>query len=81
MFSPLFSTFLNDLHDYFSNSNYSVCGVKIPIEELLDDLHTFLNLCILLYADDTVILSDDEQYFQNELDFYGYYCDILEINN
>ena len=54
----------------------------IVIDNQTDDMFTFLEIIILLYADDTVILSDDAMSFQKCLDYFNEYCQIwkLKIN-
>ena len=55
--SPLlFSLFLNDLEMYLINNQCD--GITIDYAD--DDIFVFLKLLILLYADDTVILAEDE---------------------
>jgi hypothetical protein len=49
----LFSMFLNDLEDYFKN--VAGCPLKIVKEKLEANLHTFIEIFVLLYADDTNI--------------------------
>ena len=71
----LFTIFLNDLENFLSESN--VKGV-----ELEDNIFNYLKI-FLLYADDTVILSESSSELQEALDFYASYCRIwkLKINN
>ena len=59
----LFSIFLNDLEASL-NSN-GVSGVNINVTP--DDIHIFLKLLLLLYADDTVMFSDDKDTLQYAL--------------
>jgi hypothetical protein len=40
----------------------------------------YLKLFILLYADDTVIFSDNENDFRNALNNFKNYCDLLKLN-
>ena len=67
---------MNDLENFLSESN--VKGV-----ELEDNVFNYLKIFVLLYADDTVILSESSSELQEALDFYASYCRIwkLEINN
>ena len=68
--SPLlFSLFLNDLQ-----TNMVAKGATGI--ELIDqsDLTIWLKLLILLYADDTVILSTDQTDFQKSLNIFNDYC-------
>ena len=65
----LFSLFLSDMQTYIE----SKCGLGI---ELTDDQNIiWLKLLVLLYADDTVILSDNEHDFQISLNAFHSYCD------
>ena len=71
--SPLlFSLFLNDINVFFVQNNYEN-GISIPNYEN-DTIRDFLKIFILLYADDTVILSDSEVGLQNALNIYAEYC-------
>ena len=49
----LFSIFLNDLEDYFEELNALPLGTIT--EKIQNTLHTFIQIFVLLYADDTVI--------------------------
>ena len=52
----LFSIFLNDLENYFCQLD----GVRLEIikEKLENELRIFYTIFVILYADDTVILSE-----------------------
>ena len=57
-FSPvLFSLFLNDLEDHLLADQVN----GIPAEYKTDDFVHFIKIFILLYADDTQILSDSAE--------------------
>ena len=74
--SPLlFSLFLNDMQSSL-NLNGSV-GVELndPL-----DLTLWLKLLILLYADDTILLSDCQNDFQNSLNTFHEYCNNWHLN-
>ena len=65
----LFSLFLNDMQTYIESKG----GLGI---ELTDDQNIlWLKLLVLLYVDDTVILSDNEHDFQISLNAFHSYCD------
>ena len=49
----LFSIFLNDLEDYFEELNDLPLGTIT--KKIQNTLHTFIQIFVLLYADDTVI--------------------------
>lgn len=71
----LFSIFLNDLENYL-RCNY-VSGVDIGVTT--DEIHIFLKLFILLYADDTVIFSDNKDQLQYALDIFDEYCKMWRL--
>lgn len=66
----LFSVFLNDLESYLRNKEIS--GITCDINN--DELRSYLQIFILLYADDTVIFSDNESDMQHALDAFEEYC-------
>ena len=74
----LFSIFLNDLESFLRDNNVN----GIIAESSYDEIINYLKLFILLYADDTVIFSDNEKDFQHALDVFEIYCDHwkLKIN-
>ena len=77
--SPLlFSLFLNDLNDYFTIHNIEDC-IDLPVPDHIQNMQTFLKLFILLYADDTVLLSESSQGLQNALNTYAQYCDTWKL--
>ena len=62
--SPLlFAIYLNDMEDFFRQYNG---GTSLKLIEKLDidsrngDFDTFLKLFVLMYADDTILLADNE---------------------
>ncbi len=68
--SPLlFSIFLNDLNDFLSIKSES-----IQLEYSLNNLDCYIKLFTLLYADDTILISESPKDLQNMLDaLYIYY--------
>ena len=67
--SPLlFSLFLNDLELHMISNSANGVELNFP-----DDT-TWLKLLLLLYADNTVILSNDPTDFQNSLDIFNQHC-------
>lgn len=73
--SPLlFSIFLNDLHQYFLQIDLTDC-VEIPNPNHVNMMHAYLKIFILLYADDTVVISETASSLQRELNIYAQYCD------
>ncbi len=65
----LFSIFLNDLQQHLETDNVRGIELKDHINETL-----WLKLLIMLYADDTIIVSDDPTDFQNCLNSFHNYC-------
>jgi len=77
--SPLlFSFYLNDLLNYLNSRGNN--GVKIEYQT--DELVTYFNIVVLLFADDTVLLSNSAVEFQKCLDDFNVYSNLwsLEIN-
>ena len=56
LFPLLFSVFLNDLEDYFKR--LAGCPLEIAKEILEANLHMFIEILVLLYANDIVIFSE-----------------------
>ena len=52
-YSFLFSIFLSDLEDYFEELN--ALPLSTITEKIQNTLHTFIQIFVLLYGDDTVI--------------------------
>ena len=59
VFPFLFSVFLNDLEDYFKTLD------GVPLEKLKErfynELHILFELFIILYADDTALMSETKE--------------------
>ena len=74
----LFALFLNDLKEYLKNS---MNGLGTIIEESVKcnmcmyDVDVFLQLFVLLYADDTVVFSENANNLQAGLSKMKLYCD------
>lgn len=73
----LFALFLNDLQSFLSN--HGAVGVELQNH---NNTNQWLKLMILLYADDTIIVSSDATDFQNSLNEFNRYCNIwhLKVN-
>ena len=71
--SPLhFSLYLNDLETFMQNKN--VHGLKILSEEIESELDMYINLFIILYADDTVLLSETKEDLQRQINVLSEFC-------
>ena len=70
----LFSLFLNGLQNslVFLGAN----GIDLQI----GTPQQWLKLLIILYADDTLIVSDDEKDFQKALNSFSEYCKTWKLN-
>ena len=68
----LFSLFLNDLETFLQAKN--VTGLESISSDLENQLNIYLKLFIILYADDTVILSESESDLLVQLDAFREYC-------
>ena len=74
----LFGIFLNDLEDFMK------CLEGMPLEcikeNCLNNLTVFLEVFVLLYADDTVIFAETSEGLQRNLDIFGTYCDQWKLS-
>ena len=68
----LFSIFLNDIEDFFK----VLLGSPLNLikEKCQSKLHIFIEMFVLLYADDTVIFSETPEGMQNALNIFDDYC-------
>ena len=76
---PYFLVYLNDLQEFFFN-NYPNVGIECFSSKFDDAVHLYVKIFILLYADDTVILSDSSEGLQTALNLYSQYCTIWKLN-
>lgn len=76
----LFALFLNDVESFLKTSNN--IGVSTISNEIEHELGILLRLLIILYADDTVLLSETPEDLQNQLNSFLLYCQQwkLEVN-
>ena len=76
----LFAVFLNDLQNFLEQENVS--GLREISGILEDKFNIFLKLFVLLYADDTVLMSESKEGLQDILNKFGTYCDTwrLKVN-
>jgi hypothetical protein len=71
----LFSIYLNDLENKLSVGNPG-----IVLEHQGIDFNLYLKLFVLLYADDTIIVSDNQERFQNLLNDFNEYCQAWKLS-
>ena len=65
--------FLNELEDHFKN--LAGCPLVIVNEKLEANIHIFIEIFVLLYANDTVIFSESKEGMQSALNILQSYCD------
>lgn len=73
----LFSIFLNDLQDFLRTSGcnglpYTFLCITETLEK---ELNLYLNIFVLLYADDTILLSETPFNLQCQLNHFADYCE------
>lgn len=73
----LFSIFLNDLEDFFVSQN--IDGLTSVSEDIEKELEIFLKIFLLLYADDTALLSESPKELQVKLNAFEVYCDMWKL--
>ena len=73
----LFSVFLNDLESYLQSKDVS--GLTTLSEEIENQLNVYLKLFVILYADDTVIMSETKEDLQKQLDVFSEYCKFWQL--
>ena len=56
-----------------------ICGVQSVSSDLENELTVNLKMFLLLYADDTVLLSENSVDLQNLLDSFVDYCDKWQL--
>ena len=72
----LFTFFLNDLEHFLNSKN--VDGVKCDFET--DEIVIYFKLLVLMYADDTVLFSDNSYDLQKSLKKFQEYCTLWKLN-
>ena len=74
-FSPLlFALFINKFLHYVGMSYKGLCVSKSCYPSLENEDASFKKLFVLLYADDTIILAENERDLQTALDSVQEYC-------
>ena len=72
MFPFLFALYLNDLEDFLEKHNVS--GLLNISQEVENLTNVYVNIFLILYADDTVLLSETPEDLQKQLDLFYEYC-------
>ena len=73
----LFSLFLNDLETFFLENNIS--DLEQISKKCQDTIACYLKIFIILYADDTVILSESAESLQEAISAFEEYCNIWKL--
>ena len=77
--SPLlFAIFLNDLQQYFIDKNVS--GLEECTESILHSLGVYIELFLLFYDDDTVIITENVYSLQQALDVFSLCCNEWKLS-
>ena len=72
----LFSLFLNDLETELRDKGFQGINFLDPN----DNLTTILQILVLLYADDTILMSDNPEQLQHCLNIFQNYCKQWKLN-
>ena len=73
----LFSLYLNDLEDFFQINDIN--GLKSISDEVETELNYYLKLIVIVYADDSVLMSKSQEDLQKQLDSLNEYCHIWKL--
>ena len=77
--SPLlFALFINDFSKYIEGK-YTGLSINNCYPTLLDDDIAMLNMFVLLYADDTIVLAENACELQKALDAVHDYCGMYKL--
>ena len=71
----IFSVYVNDPEDFFF-LNYPTGGIECMSSNLDDTVYIYVKLFLLMYEDDTVILSETPEGLQTALNLYSEYCTV-----
>lgn len=71
----LFSLYLNDIESYLGTCRLN----GVTIETSSEEVYYFIKVFLLLYADDTIIVSDDPKDFQACLNSFLDYCEVWKL--
>ena len=78
--SPLlFSIYLNDLQDFLEGLN--IKGIDSISRDIENELMLYFKILILLYADDTILLSESKDDLQIILSEFSTYCKKWKFRN
>jgi hypothetical protein len=63
---------LNDLEDFLENHN--VTGLLTISQDIENIMNVYMNIILLLYADDTVVMAETHEDLQKQLHIFHDYC-------
>ena len=66
--------YLNDLEEFLKVNN--IIGLKSISDEIETELNYYFKLFFILYADDTILMSESQEDLQKQLDSLNEYCNI-----
>ena len=69
--------YLNDLEIFFGENNLN--GLESISAKCLEQLGFYIKIFIILYAEDTVIMSETEEGLQQALLNFEQYCDLWKL--
>ena len=72
----LFALYLNDLESFLLSGGVETLNLEIATNEL----NLYLELLLLLYADETVIFSNNKENFKKGLNEFYKYCQMWKLN-
>ena len=63
---------MNDLEDFLENHN--VTGLLTISQDIENIMNVYMNILLLLYADDTVLMAETPEDLQKQLNIFHDYC-------
>ena len=73
----LFALYLNDLQHFLEERD--LCGIQSISSDLENELTVYLKIFLLLYADDTVLLSENSHDLQEVINAFVEYCEKWQL--
>ncbi len=73
----LFAMYLNDLESFLSTNNCT--GLNSLSDLFAEELGVYIRLFVLLYADDTIIITENEEQLHKSLSIFGQYCNVWKL--
>ena len=63
---------MNDLEDFLENHNAT--GLLSISQDIENIMNVYMNIFVLLYADDTVLMAETPEDLQKQLNIFHDYC-------